>query len=53
LAIDRPSSVRPTFTITIGLWSWAAWSAASMSVRPSLNPSMYAASTPTSGWSVK
>ena len=41
-AIDSPSSVRPTFTITIGFFSVAAWSAASMRVRPSLNPSMYA-----------
>src|SRR5262249_44791760 len=39
-AIDAPSSVRPTFTITIGLPSCAAWSAASISVRPSLKPSM-------------
>ena len=39
-AIDAPSSVRPTFTITIGFFSDAAWSAASISVRPSLKPSM-------------
>ena len=36
----RRPSVLPTFTITIGLRSCAAWSAASISVRPSLKPSM-------------
>ncbi len=40
LAIDRPASVRPTFTHTIGTPSAAQRSAASCSVRPSLNPSM-------------
>ena len=39
-AIELPVSVRPTFTITTGLCSLAAWSAASISVRPSLKPSM-------------
>ena len=39
-AIDWPAAVRPTFTITIGLRSDAAWSAASINVRPSLKPSM-------------
>ena len=39
-AIERPAAVLPTFTITIGLRSCAAWSAASISVRPSLKPSM-------------
>ncbi len=39
-AIDAPASVRPTFTMTMGLCSDAACSAASMSVRPSLKPSM-------------
>lgn len=48
-AIEVPASVRPTFTITMGLRARAAWSAASISDRPSLNPSMYAAITPTSG----
>ena len=51
LAIERPSLVRPTLTHTMGMPVAAAWSAASISVRPSLKPSMYAATTPTSGWS--
>ena len=40
VAIDAPSSVRPTFTMTMGTPCRAAWSAASISVRPSANPSM-------------
>ncbi len=39
-AIEAPSSVLPTLTTTIGTPRWAAWSAASISVRPSLKPSM-------------
>ena len=51
VAIDAPSAVRPTFTHTTGTPACAAWSAASCNVRPSLNPSMYAAMAPVSGWS--
>ncbi len=40
LAIDVPSSVRPTLTATIGTLRRAAASAASCKVRPFLNPSM-------------
>ena len=38
LAIDAPSSVRPTFTITIGTPCSAAWSAASMQRAAVLEP---------------
>src|SRR5919198_404610 len=40
---DRPTSVRPGLIMTTGTRRLAAWSSASMSVRPSLNPSMYPA----------
>ena len=40
MAIERPSSVRPTLTHVTGTPARAATSAASIKVRPSLKPSM-------------